>query len=64
MRRQEKTIAQPLKKAGYRTAHFGKWHLDGFIGIGVPVLKSDNRNPGHLGFDEWLSVTNFYEMNP
>ena len=60
MRRQEKTISQALQKAGYNTAHFGKWHLDGLKGPGVPVLAEDNRNPGYFGFNEWLSVSNFF----
>lgn len=64
LRRQEKTLAQALKKVGYHTAHFGKWHLDGFTGPGAPVLEGDNRNPGHFGFEEWLSVTNYFDMNP
>ncbi len=64
MRRQEKTLAQALKKAGYNTAHFGKWHLDGYKGPGVPVLENDERSPGYFGFDDWLSVTNFFDMNP
>ncbi|HSM49697.1 MAG TPA: sulfatase-like hydrolase/transferase, partial [Draconibacterium sp.] len=34
MCRQEKTIAQALQKAGYKTAHFGKWHLNGLKGPG------------------------------
>ncbi len=61
---QEKTLAQALQQAGYKTAHFGKWHLNGLRGPGVPILKSDKRNPGQLGFDEWLSVTNFFDINP
>ena len=24
------TIAEPFRQAGYRTAYFGKWHMDGF----------------------------------
>jgi len=64
MCRQEKTIAQTLKEAGYKTAHFGKWHLNGLRGPGVPVLASDKRSPGQFGFDEWLSVTNFFDINP
>lgn len=64
LRRQEKTIAQALKTAGYITAHFGKWHLDGLQGPGVPVLKEDPRNPGVFGFDQWLSVTNYFDIDP
>ena len=61
---QEKTIAQALKKAGYKTAHFGKWHLNGLKGPGVPIFATDERNPGNFGFDEWLSVSNFFDINP
>ncbi len=64
LRLQEKTIAQALRGAGYVTGHFGKWHLDGFKGPGAPILASDPRNPGAFGFDEWLSVTNFFDLNP
>lgn len=64
LRLQEKTIAQALRGAGYVTAHFGKWHLDGFKGPGAPILASDPRSPGVFGFDEWVSVTNFYDMDP
>lgn len=64
MCRQEKTLAQSLKKAGYKTAHFGKWHLNGLRGPGVPILATDSRNPGKFGFDEWLSVTNFFDIDP
>ncbi len=61
---QEKTIARAMKKAGYATGHFGKWHLNGIRGPGVPVLASDAYHPGHMGFDHWLTVTNFFDMNP
>lgn len=64
MCKQEKTIAQALKKAGYKTAHFGKWHLNGHRGPGVPIFGSDERNPGQFGFDEWLSVSNFFDIDP
>lgn len=64
LRLQEKTIAQALRAAGYVTGHFGKWHLDGLRGPGVPVLASAPRNPGVFGFDEWVSVTNFFDLNP
>ena len=61
LRNQEKTVAQALQRAGYATGHFGKWHLNGIRGPGVPVLKEDKRHPGKFGFDTWLSVTNFFE---
>ncbi len=63
-RLQETTIAHALKKLGYKTAHFGKWHLNGIRGPGVPVLRDDVTSPGALGFDHWLTVTNFFDMNP
>ena len=64
LRRQEKTIAHALKAAGYSTGHFGKWHLNGIRGPGVPVLKDDPLHPGVFGFDQWISVTNFFDLNP
>jgi arylsulfatase A-like enzyme len=64
LRKQEKTIAQALKQAGYATGHFGKWHLNGLRGPGAPVLATDTHHPGVFGFDEWLTVTNFFDMNP
>lgn len=64
LRRQEITIAQILRDAGYATAHFGKWHLNALRGPGVPILKADDHNPGEFGFDQWLSVTNFFDRDP
>jgi arylsulfatase A-like enzyme len=64
LRRQEKTLVRALRDAGYTTGHFGKWHLNGYSGPGVPVLASDDHNPGEFGFDEWLSVTNFFDRDP
>ena len=57
IRPEEITIAQLLKKAGYRTGHFGKWHLG-------PVKADSPVNPGKCGFDEYLSHDNFFELNP
>jgi arylsulfatase len=57
IRPQEITIAQRLHKAGYVCGHFGKWHLG-------PVKAGSPTNPGAMGFDEWLSHDNFFELNP
>jgi arylsulfatase A-like enzyme len=64
LRIQEKTLGQAMKKAGYATGHFGKWHLNGLRGPGAPIFKEDSHHPGAFGFDEWLSVTNFFDRNP
>jgi arylsulfatase A-like enzyme len=52
------TIAQPFRAAGYHTAWFGKWHLDGF-------QEKDGRAVFHTipknrrgGFDTWLGYEN------
>lgn len=54
LRPQEITVAESLKRVGYVTAHFGKWHLG-------TVYKNSPVSPGASGFDEWLSAANFYE---
>lgn len=64
LRLQEKTLGQAMKNAGYATGHFGKWHLNGLRGPGAPIFKEDTHHPGAFGFDEWLSVTNFFDRNP
>lgn len=64
LRHQEITLPQLLSNAGYETAHFGKWHLNGLRGPGAPILKHDKFHPGTFGFDHWLSVTNFYDRDP
>lgn len=60
---EEKTIAQALTAAGYRTGHFGKWHLNGKSGPGKPVEKDDPLNPGAFGFQHWFSVSNYFETD-
>ena len=53
----EKTIADHLKAAGYRTGCFGKWHLGG----------ADEYHPLHRGFDEFfgfLHEGHFYVPPP
>ena len=64
LRLQEKTLSAALKNAGYATGHFGKWHLNGLRGPGVPVLGNDPYSPGVFGFIEWLSVSNFFDIDP
>ena len=64
LRLQEKALPRAMKKAGYATGHFGKWHLNGYTGPGAPILKDDARSPGGFGFDEWLSVSNFFDRDP
>ncbi len=57
MRPEEVTIAQILRKAGYACGHFGKWHV-GTVKAGSPL------NPKAMGFEEYLSHDNFFEMDP
>jgi arylsulfatase A-like enzyme len=57
LRPQEITVAEALKTAGYRTGHFGKWHLGS-------VQKASPVSPGGSGFDEWVSAPNFFDLNP
>jgi arylsulfatase A-like enzyme len=64
LRHQEKTIAAALQANGYATGHFGKWHLNGHKGPGVPILADDRFSPGRFGFEKWLSVSNFFDRDP
>jgi arylsulfatase A-like enzyme len=56
-RPEEITIAHLLSKAGYRCGHFGKWHVGA-------VKKESPVSPGAMGFHEWVSHDNFFELNP
>lgn len=71
IRAQELTVAKVLQSAGYATGHFGKWHLNGKNGDrdtktppGRAILADDPLSPGKLGFDEWLSADNFFDLDP
>ncbi|MEO1529679.1 MAG: sulfatase-like hydrolase/transferase [Planctomycetota bacterium] len=50
LRDEEVTIAELLKDAGYRTGHFGKWHLS--------RLRSTQPQPADQGFEESLGTDN------
>jgi arylsulfatase A-like enzyme len=71
IRAQEVTVAKVLQSAGYATGHFGKWHLNGKNGDrdtktppGRAILANDPLSPGQLGFDEWVSADNFFDLDP
>lgn len=71
IRAQELTVAKVLQSAGYATGHFGKWHLNGkngdkntTDGNGRAILAADPLSPGRMGFDEWVSADNFFDLDP
>lgn len=49
-------LARELKKSGYATGHFGKWHMGGQRDVGEAPLISE------YGFDD--SLTNFEGLGP
>jgi arylsulfatase A-like enzyme len=64
-------VAKVLQSAGYATGHFGKWHLNGKNGDkntttipGRAILAADPLNPDKMGFDEWVSADNFFDLDP
>jgi len=71
IRAQELTVVKVLQSAGYATGHFGKWHLNGKNGDknttaipGRAILADDPLSPGKMGFDEWVSADNFFDLDP
>lgn len=73
------TVAQMMKKAGYQTAFFGKWHLGGdwkikgsekiYRGAGTGDETTDfsemvNSSPNHLGFDYSFMLPAGIQNNP
>ena len=48
----EVTLPEILKKAGYATAHVGKWHL------GLPTARYAMPTPDQHGFDYWFATWN------
>ncbi|KAG1647542.1 N-acetylgalactosamine-6-sulfatase [Nymphon striatum] len=49
----ERTIAEVLKDQGYRTGHFGKWHLG----------DTPERHPNARGFDEWWGLLETHDSS-
>lgn len=56
-RPEEISIAQILRAAGYRTGHFGKWHVGA-------VKATSPTNPARMGYEEYLAHDNFFELDP
>ncbi len=57
MRPHEHTLGELMKESGYVTGHFGKWHIGS-------VQPDSPTSPGQVGFDEWESALNFYDIDP
>ena len=60
LREGEWTLAELLKEQGYRTGHFGKWHLGtlspDYSGKKERNPAKDYATPAMNGFDEWFST--------
>ena len=60
LRQGEWTLAELLKEHGYRTGHFGKWHLGTlspeYSGKKKREPQKHYATPGMNGFDEWFST--------
>lgn len=56
-RPEEISLAQILRDAGYRTGHFGKWHVGA-------VKAASPTSPGRMGYEEYLAHDNFFEIDP
>lgn len=52
LRRSEIALPRLLRDAGYATAHFGKWHLNGGL------TRRDQPQPGDHGYETWFATQN------
>ncbi len=58
------TIASMLKKQGYRTGGFGKWHLGFGTAEKVDYAKELRPSPLEYGFDEYFGIPASLDMPP
>ncbi|MEI6891681.1 MAG: sulfatase-like hydrolase/transferase [Pontiella sp.] len=56
MRVGEFTVAEMLKKQGYNTGFFGKWHI-GWVREADIGSRGFFSPPSHHGYDEWFATT-------
>ena len=52
------TVAHPFRDAGYHTAYFGKWHLDGAKEAKVNASTHHVPRDRRGGFDTWIGYEN------
>ena len=52
----EISVAEVMRKAGYSTALFGKWHLGDFKRLKRGNKKWPVSHPAQHGFDQWLAT--------
>ena len=53
----EISVAKILRRAGYATALFGKWHLGDFKPLKNGNKKWPVSHPGQHGFEQWIATT-------
>ena len=63
------TVTELLKENGYRTGHFGKWHIgpdtaNGTYGIDeIATVETNKTSPGGRDADKFEAAANFIEKN-